>query len=704
MLPWCWPVPVVAKTRVLVHRIAWLVSQEGLSPWSIMAVTFTNKAAAEMRERIESLLDMPAANMWTGTFHSLSHRLLRMHWQEAGLPEHFLIIDSDDQLRLIKRIIASLSLDENQWPPRQVQGFINKKKDEGVRPEHDVACNPTMHRIYTAYEQQCRQQGLVDFAELLLRANELLRDNAALRARYRQRFRYLLVDEFQDTNAVQYAWLMNLMGTEGHLMAVGDDDQSIYGWRGAKVENIHRFSNDFRDVTTVRLEQNYRSTGVILRAANALIANNTGRLGKSLWTAGAEGSPICLYAGFNEVDEAQFIAETVQRRCRQGVPFRHCAVLYRSNAQSRVLEEAMLRAGIPYRIYGGQRFFDRAEIRNAMAWLRLASNANDDTALERIINVPPRGLGEKTVQGIRDIARGAGLSMWQAIHKMLADNIPGPRVARILAAFVAQIESLVVSPDLSLGDLAELCIQSSGLRDFYRKEPGEKARTRLENLDELVSACRDFESAGSGAAADGSNASALGTFLTHAALEAGEAASGPEVDSVQMMTLHSAKGLEFPVVFMAGMEDGLFPHRMAMDSPEGLSEERRLCYVGITRACQQLYMTYAENRRLHGRDVRMRPSRFLKEVPRDLLEETRLHASIQRPVTAKSRGLTSVSVPGTGLHLGQRVRHSHFGEGVILNFEGQDARARVQINFDRSGSKWLMVSYAQLETDLLSGS
>jgi len=693
------------KTRVLVHRIAWLISQKGFSPHSIMAVTFTNKAAAEMRERLESLLNVSAGSMWTGTFHGLSHRLLRMHWKEASLPEQFHIIDSDDQLRLIKRIIGSMELDEAKWPPRQAQAFINGKKDEGIRPEHDIpAAGPygqIMHRIYTTYEQLCRQQGLVDFAELLLRSNELLRDNAELQARYRQRFRYLLVDEFQDTNAVQYAWLKNLVGTQGHLMAVGDDDQSIYGWRGAKIENIHRFSSEFNEVTTIRLEQNYRSTARILQAANALINHNPDRLGKSLWTSGEQGSPISLYSGFNEVDEARFVADLVQKRGSQGGAFRDVAVLYRSNAQSRVLEEAMLRSGIPYRIHGGQRFFDRAEIRNAMAWLRLTNNANDDTALERVINIPPRGLGDKTVQGIRDIARTAELSMWQAIKKMLADNIPGPRVGKALSSFVSQVESLVVHREAPLADLADLCIQSSGLRDYYQKEPGEKSLSRLENLNELVSACRDFEPAALSAEDQAPSASPLEAFLTHAALEAGEAASGPEVDSIQMMTLHAAKGLEFPIVFMAGMEDGLFPHQMSMEDNDRLQEERRLCYVGITRAREQLYMTHAENRRIHGRDVRMKPSRFLQEIPRELLEDVRIRSSVRRPVTAGSRGLASLPVPGTGLHLGQRVRHPHFGEGVILNSEGRDSRARVQIRFDREGVKWLMVAYAHLETDLL---
>lgn len=691
------------KTRVLVHRIAWLVQTEGLSPWSIMAVTFTNKAAAEMRGRIEEMLDMPVRGMWVGTFHGLAHRLLRAHWKEAGLPENFQILDSDDQLRIVKRIMKAMGLDDTKWPPRQAQWYINGKKDEGLRPQHyEPGYDPyekNMHAVYCAYEEQCQQLGVVDFAELLMRSNELWLTNTELRDHYRNRFRYVLVDEFQDTNTVQYAWLRNLVGNSDNMMVVGDDDQSIYGWRGAKIENIHNFTRDFSNAKTIKLEQNYRSTGTILKAANTLIANNPDRLGKDLWTEGVDGDPIRVYSGFNEVDEARFISDRIQSAIDKGMARRDIAILYRSNAQSRVLEEAMLRCGIPYRIYGGQRFFERAEIKNAMAYLRLSSNRDDDTSLERVINVPPRGIGDKTVQAIRDVAREANVSMWRAAKQMVSQKLLTARASNSVNGFIEMIEGLASSgADLPLHEFSDHCIQISGLIEMYQKEKGEKGRARIENLEELVSACREFDPEEVFDEEEQEALSPLDAFLAHAALEAGDTQADQFTDSVQMMTLHSAKGLEFPLVFLAGMEEGLFPHKMSMEDPDGLEEERRLCYVGITRAKEQLYMTYAENRRLHGQDTMNRPSRFLREIPRELMDEVRLNASISRPVTATSRAVTSADVPGTNLRLGQRVFHEMFGEGVVLNFEGQGAQARVQVNFDTEGSKWLMVAYAKLET------
>ncbi len=692
------------KTRVLVHRIAFLVQTQGLSPWSIMAVTFTNKAAAEMRGRIEEMLDMPVRGMWVGTFHGLAHRLLRAHWKEAGLPENFQILDSDDQLRIVKRIMKAQGLDDSRWPPRQAQWFINGKKDEGLRPHHydpgHDLYEKTLHAVYTAYEEQCKQLGVVDFAELLMRSNELWLSNTQLRDHYRDRFRYVLVDEFQDTNSVQYAWLRNLVGDSDNMMVVGDDDQSIYGWRGAKIENIHNFTRDFSNAKTIKLEQNYRSTGTILKAANTLIANNPDRLGKDLWTEGVDGEPIHVYSGFNEVDEARFISDRIQDSISKGMARSDMAILYRSNAQSRVLEEAMLRTGIPYRIYGGQRFFERAEIKNAMAYLRLSSNSADDTSLERVINVPPRGIGDKTVQAIRDVARGGNVSMWRAARQMVEQKLMTARASNAVASFIEMIEGLSSSGDsLPLHEFADHTIQMSGLIEMYQKEKGEKGRARIENLEELVSACREFDPEEVFDDEERDALSPLDAFLAHAALEAGDTQADQFTDSVQMMTLHSAKGLEFPLVFMAGMEEGLFPHKMSMEDPDGLEEERRLCYVGITRAKEQLYMTYAENRRLHGQDTMNRPSRFLREIPRELMDEVRLNASISRPVTATSRAIPSADVPGTNLRLGQRVHHAMFGEGVVLNFEGQGAQARVQVNFDSEGSKWLMVAYARLETN-----
>ncbi|CAM3501276.1 DNA helicase II [Parendozoicomonas haliclonae] len=693
------------KTRVLVHRIAWLVQTEGVSPWSIMAVTFTNKAAAEMRGRIEQMLDMPVRGMWVGTFHGIAHRLLRAHWKEAGLPENFQILDSDDQLRIVKRIMKAMNLDDTKWPPRQAQWYINGKKDEGLRPHHidpgyDVY-EKTMQTVYATYEQQCQQLGVVDFAELLLRSNDLWLTNESLRMHYRERFRYVLVDEFQDTNTVQYAWLRNLVGDRDNLMVVGDDDQSIYGWRGAKIENIQRFTEDFKNAKTIKLEQNYRSTSTILQAANTVIANNPGRLGKELWTDGVEGDPIRVYAGFNEVDEARFICDRIRDAVASGMAHNDIAILYRSNAQSRVLEEALLRSGLPYRIYGGQRFFERAEIKNALAYLRLASNQDDDTSLERVINVPPRAIGEKTVQVIRDAAREANVSMWRAARQIVAQKTLPARASNAIANFIEMIEGLSASgDDLPLHEFSDHAIQISGLIEMYQKEKGEKGRARIENLEELVSACREFDPEETLSDEEQEAMSPLDAFLAHAALEAGDTQADQFTDSVQMMTLHSAKGLEFPLVFLAGMEEGLFPHKMSMEDPDGLEEERRLCYVGITRAKEELYMTYAENRRLYGQDTMNRPSRFLREIPRELLEEVRLNASISRPVTASvratGRGFAGSDVPGTELRLGQRVEHELFGEGVVLNFEGQGAQARVQINFDNEGSKWLMVAYAKL--------
>ena len=688
------------KTRVLVHRIAWLIQTEGVSPWSIMAVTFTNKAAAEMRGRIEQMLEMPVRGMWVGTFHGLAHRLLRAHWKEAGLPENFQILDSDDQLRIIKRLMRALGMDEAKWPPRQAQWYINGKKDEGLRPQHiEPGYDPfekNMHQVYTAYEENCRLLGVVDFAELLLRSHELWLEHPELLAHYRERFQQIMVDEFQDTNAVQYAWLRMLAGDKGNLMAVGDDDQSIYGWRGARIENIRQFTRDFPKALTIRLEQNYRSTGTILKAANTLIANNPDRLGKELWTEGNEGEPIQVYAGFNEVDEARFIADRIQDAANGGMARSDIAILYRSNAQSRVLEESMLRSGIPYRIYGGQRFFERAEIKNALAYLRLASNQDDDPSLERVINVPARGIGEKTVQQIRDVARSGGVSMWRAAREMAKGKGLTARAANAVSSFIELVEGLSSSAnDLPLAELADHIINVTGLIEHHQKEKGEKGRARIENLEELVSACKEFDPEDVFDDEMQQNLSPLDAFLAHAALEAGETQADQFADSVQMMTLHSAKGLEFPLVFMCGMEDGLFPHKMSLDDSGGLDEERRLCYVGITRAMEKLYLTYAESRRLHGQENYNRPSRFLREIPGDLMEEVRLNATISRPVTAGGATINA-EVPDTGLHLGQRVAHEVFGDGTVLNFEGQGGQARVQINFDDEGSKWLMVAYAKL--------
>ncbi len=688
------------KTRVLVHRIAWLVEVEKASPWSILSVTFTNKAAYEMRGRIEQMLGISPQGMWVGTFHGLAHRLLRAHWREAGLAEQFQILDSDDQLRLVKRVIRELALDENQWAPKQAQWWINGQKDEGLRPQHIQTAGDlfltTMVRIYTAYEQACARAGAVDFAELLLRSLELWRDNQTLREQYQARFKHMLVDEFQDTNAVQYAWLRHLAGKKPSLMVVGDDDQSIYGWRGARIENIQQFQTDYPNAEMIRLEQNYRSTATILKAANALIDNNAGRLGKQLWTDGNEGEPIALYAGFNEQDEARFIVERIEQAVRDGMSRSEIAILYRSNAQSRVLEEALLRSGVPYRIYGGQRFFERAEIKNAMAYLRLIGNRGDDGALERIINLPTRGIGDKTVEALRQHAREQDVSMWQAACDLLDNKgLPG-RAANAVQGFMVLIEELAERAEgVPLYSKAQIAIEHSGLLRFHEQEKGEKAQARVENLEELVSAARGFEN---DMAEEDEEGDVLLAFLAHASLEAGETQADRFEDSVQLMTLHSAKGLEFPLVFMAGVEEGLFPHKMSLEDPGRLEEERRLAYVGITRAMQQLVITWAETRRLYGSETFNKLSRFVREVPVELIQEVRLGNQVSRPFGPGKTGLFAADASeSTGFALGQRVMHSLFGEGVVLNYEGQGAQARIQVNFDDEGSKWLMVAYAKLE-------
>ena len=678
------------KTRVLVHRIAWLIQVEGASPMGILAVTFTNKAAAEMRGRIETLLGIPGASMWIGTFHGLAHRLLRRHWREALLPQTFQILDSEDQARLLRKVLKAMDLDETRWIPREIQWFINAQKDEGLRPKHlkdeNDATRRQLIRIYQAYEEACQRAGVVDFAELLLRAYELWRDNPELLAHYRARFVHVLVDEFQDTNTIQYKWFTLLAGGSGLPFAVGDDDQSIYRWRGAKAENLNQFRRDFPQAALYKLEQNYRSTGTILKAANALISNNAGRLGKTLWTAGAEGERIKLYAAFNERDEADFVVNRIREWTDQGGSRREVAILYRSNAQSRVFEEAFLNARLPYRVYGGLRFFERAEIKDALAYLRLIAHRNEDTSFERIVNLPTRGIGAKSVDTLRDAARAAGTSLWAA-----AVERPSPALA-IFLNLIDRLDQEIGG--LELHEQVDHVIQMSGLIEHYRKEKGDRGEGRIENLLELVSAARGFTPDN-----EDENIAAmqpLDAFLSHAVLESGEGQADEWDDCVQMMTLHSAKGLEFPVVFLVGLEDGLFPHQRSVADLAGLEEERRLCYVGATRAMRRLYLTYAEQRRMYGVDTYGQPSRFLSELPADLIEEVRPRIQVSRP-TFVARKATPAEAPAPGMRMGARVRHSKFGDGVVLNFEGNGAHARVQVNFESQGMKWLMLSYANLE-------
>ncbi|MDP5460654.1 DNA helicase II [Alishewanella sp. SMS8] len=686
------------KTRVLVHRLAWLMQVERVAPYSLLAVTFTNKASQEMRGRIESTIGVSLNNLWMGTFHGLSHRMLRAHYQEANLPQSFQIIDSDDQHRLVKRVLKALNLDEKHWPAKQIQWFINARKDEGQRPGMiDAGADfslQQMVKIYAAYQDMCDRAGLVDFAEILLRSFELLKTHDAVRNHYQQRFRHILVDEFQDTNAIQYNWLRLLAGSSAKVMIVGDDDQSIYGWRGAKVENIQQFLKDFAGADTIRLEQNYRSTATILKAANAVISNNSGRLGKDLWTDGSEGETISSYNAFNELDEARFIVSRIRDWHNKGNPLTESAILYRNNAQSRVLEEALIQEGLHYRIYGGLRFYERQEIKDALAYLRLLNNRQDDAAMERVINTPARGIGETTMNKVRQQARANQQTLWQALEQMLAEKQLSGRAANAIEQFMQLITQLDTDlNELPLHEQAEQVIKQSGLYAMYQAEKGEKAQTRIENLNELVTACQNFDSVLQ------EEMTPLAAFLSQAALEAGEYQAEEHSDAVQLMTLHSAKGLEFPLVFMCGLEEGMFPSQQSGDDPTRLEEERRLCYVGMTRAMQKLYLCHAQSRRLYGQEQYPKPSRFLREIPDDCVEEIRLTTQVSRPAQLNrySHAASHSAFENTGFKLGQRVLHEKFGEGTVLNYEGSGPQSRIQVNFDQLGSKWLMTAYARLE-------
>lgn len=678
------------KTRVLVSRIAHLVYTDQVRLEGVLAVTFTNKAAGEMKSRLSAILPEPLNPLWIGTFHSICHRLLRRHFETAKLPQAFQILDSDDQARMIKRVMSDLQLDPEQWPVKQAQSFINGNKDEGLRP-HQILCPTygpakTWLRIYSAYEQACQIAGVIDFAEIILRTHELLRDNPDLLGHYQSRFRTILVDEFQDTNTVQYAWVRLLAGDTAKVMVVGDDDQSIYGWRGAKVENIQKFSRDFPNTQTVRLEQNYRSSATILQAANALITHNQSRMGKSLWTAGHEGEKISVFAAFNELEEARFVSERITMERNRGGSLQDVAVLYRSNAQSRVLEEAFLRAGIGYRIHGGVRFFERAEIKDALAYLRLILNRDDDPAFERVVNLPARGIGEKTLDIVRCFAREESISLWAAATQVLQNNALTQRASSALMMFVNLIERLhEETHDLPLEDQITAVINQSGLYAYYAAMKGDVTESKLQNLQELVTAAKEFRYA------DEDDLPYLVSFLAHASLEAGEWQAAEHEEYVHMMTLHAAKGLEFPTVFLVGMEEGLFPAKQSAEEPARIEEERRLCYVGMTRAMQRLIISYAEVRRQYGREEYHRPSRFIQEIPKELLSEVRASGRVtQRSFAA------SPTHHESGFQLGQNVSHAHFGTGVILAIEGKGAHTRVQIKFADQGTKWLVLAYANL--------
>lgn len=696
------------KTRVLVYRMAWLFQEQQVPPNRILAVTFTNKAASEMKTRLGELIGSTGHHLWVGTFHGIANRILRLHAHQVGLDESFQIIDSDDQLRLITRLIRAQNLDEELYEPKKIQGYINRQKDEGKRAKQSAPLSrdaQLFQTIYQRYENHCIQNGIVDFAEMLLKVYELWRDNPEILAEYRYRFLHVLVDEFQDTNTIQYAWLKLLIGPENGITIVGDDDQSIYGWRGAKVENIQRFKQDFPDEITIRLEQNYRSSGVILEAANALIENNQSRLGKNLWTKGEQGEPITLYGAFNEVDEARFMVDRLQKWMAQhpDSTYSDVAMLYRSNAQSRVLEQALRQANIPYRIYGGLRFFDRAEIKDALAYLRLLIHPKDDLAFERVVNMPPRGIGEKTLDNIRQHANQNSFSLWEAAVEY-AETASG-KIRNGLNRFFSTIASLqALLANVPLPELIEQVIKLSGLFEYLQQQPGERQQFRIENLKELVTAAAQF----SAQLEQDISIQALPAFLAEVALNAGDEKTENDSDGkpssmVSLMTLHSAKGLEFNLVFLTGLEEGLFPHHRCANVSELLEEERRLCYVGITRARQKIFMTYAEKRAFAGMSGSKRPSRFIQEIPRHLIKTESGISSVSFPKYAdksfsQSKGLFSggQSDNNSPYALGSRVTHPKFGEGVIIQVEGHGEMARIQINFIEHGMKWLVAAYANL--------
>ena len=691
------------KTRVLVHKVAWQVEALRKSPSSIMAVTFTNKAASEMRSRIEELLQSPAMDLWCGTFHGLSHRLLKRFNKEADLASGFTILDSDDQLRIIKRISKELNLDEAAWPSRQSQWQINAWKDDGLRSskvkDNGDFFKETIKNIYKQYEEVCIQDNLLDFGELLLKSYEVIKKNEVVRSYFHTRFKTVLIDEFQDTNSIQYKWLLEISSKDASITAVGDDDQSIYGWRGAKVENVATFTKTFKGSETIRLEQNYRSTNVILSAANALIENNNDRLGKNLWTEQLEGENIVLYQAYNEQDEARFTADILKEWMNKGELYKDAAVLYRSNAQSRALEEALLRSSIPYRIYGGQRFYERLEIKNAISYLKIIFNHSDNPAFERSISNPTRGVGEKTLNKIRSAAKKFNISYIKSSAKLLDEGVISGRGGSGLRSYLELINTCrEIAETNTLSELMEYIIQTSGLYAYHGKEPGEKGKTRTENLEELISATKNFEQS---VADSKKNIEIAEDYLDMISLDSGDRQASEHDDAAQLMTLHSAKGLEFKLVIMTGLEESLFPHGRSMDSISQLEEERRLCYVGITRAMQKLYITYAESRRLHGADTFNPPSRFIKEIPAKFMDEIRPRAQTTTAYTRRdfaSAKETKYKVEDEiGYALGQKVLHPSFGEGIVLNYEGTGEAARVQINFDSSGTKWLVLSFAKLE-------
>ena len=684
------------KTRVLTTRIAHLIQTGQVSPQAILAVTFTNKAAREMLTRLSAMLPINTRGMWIGTFHGLCNRLLRTHCREAGLPQTFQILDAQDQLAAVKRLLKSLNADDEKFPPREVQWFINGQKEAGRRPNAAEAWDDFGRRLvefYAAYDEQCNREGVADFAELLLRCYEVLEQNAALREHYRERFRHILVDEFQDTSPLQYRWLRLLAGGRNSVFGVGDDDQSIYAFRGASAQNMQDFQRDFPVHRLVKLERNYRSHGNILDAANALIRHNRTRLGKNLWTEDDRGEPLRVYDAATDLEEASFIVDEVKALRDEGVPLTDIAVLYRSNAQSRVLEHALFNAGVPYRVFGGLRFFERQEIKHALAYLRLAANPEDDNALLRVVNVPARGIGARTLEQLQEEARAGNVTLWQAAVRK-AETARSKTEGRGLPAFVALVQTLREgSPGLSLPEIVDHVVARSGLVEMYRGE--REGADRIENLEELVNAAAGFVME----AEDDS----LTAFLTHAALEAGEHQAASGTEALQMMTAHSAKGLEFHTVFVSGLEEGLFPHENSRNDAGGLEEERRLMYVALTRARRRLYLTFSQCRMLHGQTRYNVASRFLQELPESLMKWVgpvapgfAAYQSAPLPGHVHTTPALAATAGSAGWRVGQNVSHPKFGSGVIVNCEGHGADARVQVRFSSCGTKWLALEYAKL--------
>jgi DNA helicase-2/ATP-dependent DNA helicase PcrA len=736
------------KTRVLTTRIAWLIHTGQLSPGGVMAVTFTNKAAKEMLTRLGAMLPLPVRGMWIGTFHGLCNRFLRAHWKLANLPQGFQILDSSDQLSAVKRIIKAMNLDEERFVPKQVTWFIAGSKEEGLRPK-DVEVRDEQSRVmaevYQAYEDQCQREGVVDFAELMLRTFELMRDNASLREHYQRRFRHILVDEFQDTNRLQYAWLKMFAGPGAAVMAVGDDDQSIYAFRGAQVGNMALFEREFKVEQVIKLERNYRSFGNILDSANELISRNSRRLGKNLRTEAGPGEPVRVFEATSDYAEAQWFVDEARQLHRDGTARSDIALLYRSNAQSRVIESALFNAGMPYKVYGGLRFFERAEVKHALSYLRLIENPNDDTSFLRVVNFPTRGIGARTVEQVQDAARSSGRSLYQSVGA-----VPGKSGTNV-QAFVALVDAMrEATRGLALRQIIEHILQSSGLLDFYKTD--KEGQDRIENLEELVNAAEAFvtqegfgkdaialpvdEHAGALAegtplavaavdlapdAETGEIMSPLAAFLTHASLEAGDNQAQAGQDAIQLMTVHSAKGLEFDAVFITGLEEGLFPHENSVADIDGLEEERRLMYVAITRARKRLYLSFSQTRMLHGQTRYNIKSRFFDELPEAALRWITPRnqgfgsgfAREYQSAWSKGSGLNSIVGAGRvetrpsapaggprttshGLRSGQGVFHTKFGEGVIVTMEGTGEDARAQVNFGRHGMKWLVLSVAKL--------